>query len=259
LKLRVLGCGTSTGVPRIGPEWGECDPHEPRNRRTRCSLLVESGGKRLLVDCGPDLRQQLLDARVADLDHVVVTHDHADHCHGIDDLRPVAQCRKAPVPVHARADALERLQQRFDYAFTGSGFYSAVVEPVEAGEELVFGNARIRFVDQPHGDITSLGLRIDEDGFSAVYAIDFSTMSDEMAQMYQGADVLIADCLQRRPHPSHAHLEAVLGWARELKVGQLYLSHMNNSMDYAALVGDLPDWAAPAHDGLEIALTGPPR
>ena len=254
MKLRILGCGTSTGVPKIGPNWGECDPGEPRNRRMRCALLVESGEERLLVDCGPDIRQQLLDADIARLDHVVVTHDHADHCHGIDDLRPISSQRRAPLPIHARPDVLDSLQRRFGYAFQGSTLYPALVEPAAAGRELSFGKARARFVDQPHGDITSLGLRFDEGGRSVVYAIDFNLMTDEMRELYKGTDVLIADCLQRRPHPSHAHLDAVLGWARDLGVGQLYLSHMANGLDYATLVRELPDWAAPAHDGLEIQL-----
>ena len=254
MKLRILGCGTSTGVPRIGPGWGDCDPSEPRNRRTRCSLLVESAGRRLLVDCGPDLRQQLLDADVGEVDSVVVTHDHADHCHGIDELRPVAQNRKTPIPIHARQDVLDRLRQRFGYIFDGSGFYTPVAEPHAVGDEMALGEATIRFVDQPHGDITSLGLRFDEGKGSAVYAIDFNTMSLEMERLYQRADVLICDCLQRRPHASHAHLDAVLGWAKDLGAGQLYLSHMSNVMDYATLARELPDWAAPAHDGLEIEL-----
>jgi phosphoribosyl 1,2-cyclic phosphate phosphodiesterase len=239
-------------VPRIGPDWGECDPAEPRNSRTRASILVESGSKRLLVDCGPDLRQQLLVADVGDLDAVIVTHDHADHCHGIDELRPIAQARQAPIPLHARADVIERLQSRFGYAFEGSGFYRTVVEAAPVGDGLQFGDCEIRFADQPHGGITTLGLRFDEDNWSSVYAIDFSEMTDAMAALYEGADVLVCDCLQRRPHPTHAHLDAVLGWARELNVGALYLTHMNNSMDYAMLVRELPDWAAPAHDGLEI-------
>ena len=255
MKLRILGCGTSAGVPRIGPDWGACDPQEPRNRRLRCSLLVESADQRLLVDCGPDLRQQLLDANVSQIDALIVTHDHGDHCHGIDELRPVAQRRKAPIPLHARADVVHSLQQRFGYAFASSGFYAAIVEPARAGEELKLGNARIRFVDQTHGGAVSTGLRIKEGGRSAVYAIDFSQMTDDMAALYEGADVMICDCLQRRPHPTHAYLEAVLGWAADLRVGQLYLTHMNNSMDYRTLVAELPDWAAPAHDGLELELS----
>lgn len=205
------------------------------------------------MDCGPDIRSQLLNADVGDLDAVVVTHDHADHCHGIDELRPIAQCR-GPVPLYARADVLERLKRRFDYAFAGSGFYSPVVEAREVEQDLVIGDATIRFVDQPHGDVTSLGLRIDEHGSSAVYAIDFNELSAGMSDLYEDPDVLICDCLQRRPHPTHAHLDAVLGWAKELHARQLYLTHMNNSMDYATLVRDLPDWAAPAYDGLEIEL-----
>jgi phosphoribosyl 1,2-cyclic phosphate phosphodiesterase len=208
---------------------------------------------RLLVDCGPDIRQQLLDAGVGDVDAVIVTHGHADHCHGIDELRPIAQ-RRGPVPIHARGDVLERLKQRFDYAFTGSGFYSPVVEAVEAGEEMDFAASRIRFADQPHGDVKSLGIRLDEAGSSVVYAIDFNALSDDMAELYQGADVLICDCLQRNPHPTHANLDAVLGWARDLRLARVYLTHMNNSMDYATLARELPDWAEPAYDGLEIEL-----
>jgi phosphoribosyl 1,2-cyclic phosphate phosphodiesterase len=214
---------------------------------------VESGGERLLVDCGPDIRTQLLNAGVGDLDAVVVTHDHADHCHGIDELRPIAQ-RRGPLPLYARAAVLEQLQHRFSYAFAGSGFYSPVVEARPVEEELLLGNAKIRFVDQPHGDVMSLGLRFDEDDRSAVYAIDFNAMHSEMVRLYQDADVLICDCLQRQPHPTHAHLDAVLGWAKELGAGQLYLTHMNNSMDYATLARGLPDWAAPAYDGLEVLL-----
>jgi phosphoribosyl 1,2-cyclic phosphate phosphodiesterase len=254
LKIRILGCGTSFGVPRIGPDWGECDPTEPRNRRLRSSILVQSAGKRLLVDCGPDLREQLLAAEIGEIDHLIVTHDHADHCHGLDELRPIAQRLGRPIPLHARTDVIARLKERFGYAFSGATFYAPLVDPAPLDVELRLGKAQIRFVDQPHGKITSLGLRLDEGKPSLVYAIDFNTMSDDMANLYQGADVLICDCLQRQPHPTHAHLDAVLGWARELGVGQLYLTHMNNSMDYRTLLDELPDWAAPAHDGLEIRL-----
>jgi phosphoribosyl 1,2-cyclic phosphate phosphodiesterase len=254
VKIRVLGCGTSFGVPRIGNDWGECDPEEPKNRRTRSSILVESGGARLLVDCGPDLREQLLAAEVATLDGVIVTHDHADHCHGIDELRAIAQAIGRPIPLYARADVLERLQKRFGYVFRSASFYRAVAEPVELASDLAFGEAMIRFVDQPHGGITSLGMRFEDDGGSAIYAIDFNDLTADMRTLYQGSDIWISDCLSRRPHPTHTHLEAVLAWARELGVGRVYLSHLNNSMDYRTLVSELPDWAAPAHDGLEILV-----
>ena len=253
MKVRILGCGTSTGVPKIGNHWGECDPDEPRNRRLRSSILVTSAGEPMLVDCGPDLRAQLLAADVGQLAGVIVTHTHGDHCHGIDELRPVAQALGGPVPLHARANVLVELEQRFAYAFEQSSFYRPIVAPHELGEELRLGGATARFVDQPHGGPISLGMRFEEDGFSVVYAIDFSDLTEEMAKLYEGADVWIVDCLTRQPHPTHAHLDGVLGWAREMRIGQVYLTHMGNGLDYATLVRELPDWAAPAHDGLEIA------
>ena len=254
MKVRILGCGTSTGVPRIGNDWGACDPAEPRNRRTRSSILIDSADERLLVDCGPDLREQLLAADTADLAGVIVTHDHADHCHGIDDLRQVAQHIGRPVPLYARPDMLGRLGRRFAYAFDGTPLYPAVLEPHPLGEALSLGDANLRFVDQPHGGITSLGIRADESGASIAYAIDFHDMTDAMAALYQGVDLWICDCLRRMPHPTHAHLDAVLGWARELKVGQLLLTHLDKSMDYATLGRELPDWAAPAFDGQLLEL-----
>ena len=254
MKVRVLGCGTSTGVPRIGNDWGRCDPAEPRNRRTRSSILFESGGKRLLVDCGPDLREQLLAAEVSRIDALIVTHDHADHCHGIDDLRPLAQALEGPLPLYARQPDIDALAVRFEYAFVQAGFYPPVVEGIALTSDLAFGGSQLRFVDQPHGRINSLGLRADEGPRSLGYAVDFNSLTADMAKLYEGASLWIADCLMERPHPTHAHLDAVLGWARELGVGQLLLTHMGTSMDYASLVRVLPDWAAPAHDGLEVRL-----
>ena len=254
MKVRILGCGTSTGVPKIGNEWGLCDPNEPRNTRLRTSILVESSGERLLVDCGPDLRQQLLAAGVSKLGGVIVTHAHGDHCHGIDELRPVSQAIGGPVPLHARRDVLAELEMRFSYVFAQSDFYRPIAKALELGEELCLGAARVRFADQPHGGPTSLGLRFDEGGKSVGYAIDFSDLSDDMAELYRGVDVWIADCLTRKPHPTHMHLDGVLSFARDLRVGQLYLVHMGNGLDYRTLVAELPDWAAPAYDGLEIDL-----
>ena len=254
MRARILGCGTSTGVPKIGNDWGQCDPNEPRNYRLRTSILVESAGAHMLVDCGPDLRHQLLAAAVGRLEGVIVTHAHGDHCHGIDDLRPVSQAIGAPVPLHARRDVLDDLELRFAYVFRQSDFYRPIAEARMLEEGLRFGTAAVRSVDQPHGGSASLGLRFDEGSASLGYAIDFSDLSDDMAALYQGVDVWIADCLTRKPHPTHMHLDGVLGHARELGVGQLYLVHMGNGLDYRELVAELPDWAAPAYDGLEIDL-----
>jgi phosphoribosyl 1,2-cyclic phosphate phosphodiesterase len=220
----------------------------------RSSILVESGDARILVDCGPDLRRQLLDARVGTIDAAIVTHTHGDHCHGLDELRPVSAAIGGPVPLYGRAETLSELKTRFGYAFEQSDFYRPVVEGREIGQQEQFGSIRARFVDQPHGGPTSLGLRFDEAKRSVGYAIDFSDLTDEMATLYEGVDVWIADCLTRTPHPTHAHLDAVLGWARDLRVGRLYLTHMGNGLDYRTLVDELPDWAAPGHDGMEIEL-----
>jgi phosphoribosyl 1,2-cyclic phosphate phosphodiesterase len=153
LRVRILGCGTSTGVPKIGNEWGLCDPKEPRNYRLRSSILVESAGERMLVDCGPDLRQQLLAAEVSRLDGVIVTHAHGDHCHGIDELRPVAQALDRPVPMHARAEVLDELQDRFAYAFAHSDFYRPIVEAQSKR-----GRAAVRLVDEAHSSIAKAEL-----------------------------------------------------------------------------------------------------
>jgi phosphoribosyl 1,2-cyclic phosphate phosphodiesterase len=254
LKVRILGCGTSTGVPKIGNDWGKCDPDEPRNSRLRSSILVETGDARLLVDCGPDLRQQLLTARVGKLDAVIVTHDHGDHVHGIDELRPVSQAIDRPVPVYGDEATLQSLKTRFAYTFAQTEFYRPILEARIFDGELHMGDARVRFVEQPHGATRSLGLRFDEGERSLVYAIDFSALTDDMMRLYEGVDVWIADCLTRTPHPTHAHLDGVLAAAKDLRVGQVYLTHMGNGLDYRTLVAELPDWAAPAHDGLEIEL-----
>ncbi|MDQ3075134.1 MAG: MBL fold metallo-hydrolase [Pseudomonadota bacterium] len=238
----------------MGNDWGACDAADPRNRRLRSAILIDSATETLLIDCGPDLLQQMNAADRDRVDRVIITHDHADHSHGIDDLRQVSHATRRPVPLHARDDVLDRLAERFAYAFNGGADYPAVVDGVAINGDMVVGGTRLRFVDQPHGGITSLGIRAEEHGKSMVYAIDFHDLTPDMAAMYQGADVWISDCLRRRPHPSHAHLGAVLGWARELHVGQLWLTHLDNSMDYVTLAAELPDWASPAHDGQEITL-----
>ena len=253
MKVRIVGCGTSTGVPKIGNDWGACDPNEPRNARLRTSILVESGGERMLVDCGPDLRQQLLAARVGRLQGVIVTHAHGDHCHGIDELRPVSHAIGGPIPIHSRSAVLDELKLRFAYAFEPSRWYKPIVEARELGPELRFGRAQASFVDQPHGDLTTLGLRFDEGGYSVGYAVDCSEITSDMMALYQGVDVWIADCLTRKPHPTHMHLDGIVSAARNLRVGQLYLVHMGNGLDYRSLQAELPDWAQPAYDGLEFS------
>ena len=254
MKLRILGCGTSSGVPRIGGDWGACDPAEPRNRRTRVSILVESATTRILVDTGPDMREQLLSAGVADVDAVIWTHDHADHCHGIDDLRQVYHARGAPVRGLARTGTLRVLADRFGYVFAGNGGYPPTVAGEVLPDRLTVGDLAVSVVDQPHGSITSAGLRFEHEGRSVVYATDCNILTDDMQNLYKDADVLIVDALRRAPHPSHPTLDQALSWIATLQPGRAILTHMDQSMDYAVLCASLPAGTEPGFDGMEIAL-----
>lgn len=254
MKVRILGCGTSAGVPRVGDDWGDCDRDEPRNRRRRASILVEHEGARILVDTSPDLREQLLDARVKEVEAVVWTHDHADHCHGIDDLRQLYHARQRPVTGYARAATLDILKARFGYAFEGGKGYPAVVSGCLLPDHVNLAGISMRTVDQPHGDITSAGLRFDAGGVAIGYSTDFHDLTDEMALLFTGLDLWVVDALRRKPHPTHPHLADTLKWIRELRPGRAVLVHMDGSMDYRTLCAELPAGVEPGFDGMEIAL-----
>ena len=161
MKVTILGSGTSSGVPRVGNDWGQCDPSNPKNRRRRVSILVSHNHARILVDTGPDLREQLLGANVTGVDGVIWTHDHADHCHGIDDLRQLYHARGQPVDGYARLETLESLKQRFAYAFDGKSGYPAVATGHLLPDHMNLNGISVQVVDQPHGDITTAGLRFD--------------------------------------------------------------------------------------------------
>jgi len=254
MKVRILGCGTSSGVPRVGNDWGECDRDEPRNRRRRASILASYGESRILVDTSPDLREQLLDAEVSDVEAVIWTHDHADHCHGIDDLRQLYHARRRPVAGYARQETLDLLHRRFGYAFEGVGGYPALVEANLLPAHVNLGGVSVRAVDQPHGPITSAGLRFDAGGASIGYSTDFNEMTDDMAAMFEGIDLWVVDALRRKPHPTHPHLAGTLEWIKALAPKRAVLTHMDNSMDYATLAAELPAGVEPAYDGMEIEL-----
>lgn len=255
MKVRILGCGTSSGVPRIGNDWGACDPAEPRNRRTRGAILVESdAGARVLVDTGPDFREQMLAADVATLDAVIWTHDHADHVNGIDDLRQVFHALGRPVRGLARPETLAVLRQRFGYVFDGRGGYPPTVAAEALPDRLAVGDIAIAVTDQPHGHISSAGLRFEADGAVLAYATDFSHLTDDMRSLYRGVDLWIVDALRRRPHPTHPTVDDVIGWHAELAPIRTMLVHMDQSMDYAALAAELPAGIAPAYDGWEARL-----
>lgn len=259
MKIRILGSGTSSGVPRIGgggrgldSGWGSCDQSDPRNYRTRASVLVSTLSTRILVDTSPDMRAQLLAAAVNDVDAVIWTHDHADHCHGIDDLRQLYHARGAPVAGYARPDTLAALERRFGYAFAGRGPYPPMVAGALLPNVVTIGDIVVRTVDQPHGDITSAGLRFESAGTAIGYSTDFHEFTPEMHGNFSGLDIWVVDALRRRPHPTHPHLAQVLQWIAELKPALAALVHMDESMDYATLAAELPAGIIPGYDGLEL-------
>jgi phosphoribosyl 1,2-cyclic phosphate phosphodiesterase len=255
VKVRVLGCGTSSGVPRIGNDWGACDPDEPRNRRTRASILVRSETTTILVDTGPDMHQQLLDAGVGAVDAVLWTHEHADHTHGIDDLRQIFHLMGRPVPGFARPRTLESLETRFRYVFHGRSGYAPTTQAQSLPDDFTIGDIRIRCVDQPHGNITSAGLRFDREGRSIGYSTDVNGFTDDMDSLFEGVDVWIVDALRREPHPTHAHLDMTLAAIGQVRPHRAILTHMDHSMDYRTLRDTLPADVEPAYDGMEVVLT----
>jgi phosphoribosyl 1,2-cyclic phosphate phosphodiesterase len=253
MKLLVLGSGTSTGVPRIGNEWGECDPTEPRNRRTRVSIMVESdAGSRLLVDTSTDLRQQLLANDIDKVDGVFWTHDHADHCHGIDDLRPMRFSRNAPLPGFASDTTARSLRQRFSYVFSGRYGYPTIVQLETLEVVKLHAGFAIGSVEMPHGPTQTTGFRFDADGKSICYATDFSAISDEMVALFADTDILVTDCLRREPHPTHASLAMAIELAQRTGAVTTVLTHLDMSMDYAALSAELPDGMLVGYDGMEL-------
>lgn len=255
MKLIVLGSGTSTGVPRIGNDWGLCDPNEPKNRRSRVSIIVESAaGARILVDTSTDLRNQLLDAGIAAVDAVVWTHDHADHCHGIDDLRPMRFGRNAPLPGFASDYTVRRLKQRFGYVFVGKYGYPTIVDLQTLDRVKIVAGFAIASCEMPHGPATSTGFRFESDGRSIGYATDFSELSDEMIELFHDVDILVTDCLRRESHPTHASLAMAIDFGDRTGAAVTVLTHLDKSMDYAAVSAETPANVLVGYDGMEIDL-----
>ncbi len=254
MKLIVLGSGTSTGVPRIGNDWGDCDPNEPKNRRSRVSIIVESdAGARLLVDTSTDLRAQLLANSIDRVDAVFWTHDHADHTHGIDDLRPMRYGRGGPIPGYAADETARRLRMRFDYVFAGQFGYPTIVS-LETLERLrICAGFGVRSCQMPHGHAQTTGFRFECDDKSISYATDFSAITREMVDLFDGTDILVVDCLRREAHPTHAHLAMALELAEAARVRCAVLTHLDKSMDYATLSREVPGYVLVAYDGMELA------
>lgn len=253
MKLILLGSGTSTGVPRVGGDWGDCDPEEPRNRRTRVSIMLESdAGQRILVDTSTDLRQQMLANDLDRIDAVFWTHDHADHCHGIDDLRVLRYGRSGPIPGYAGTETVRRLRQRFDYVFAGQHGYPTIVALETLDRVRLCCGFAVESCSMPHGPARSTGYRFECDDIAIGYATDFSEITDAMVDLFDGVDVLVTDCLRRDPHPTHAHLGMALDLIERCGARRGILTHLDKSMDYASLCAEVPDHVDVGYDGMVV-------
>ncbi len=255
MKLLMLGSGTSTGVPRIGNDWGLCDPAEPRNRRTRVSIIVESeAGERLLIDTSTDLRAQLLANEIDRVDAVFWTHDHADHAHGIDDLRVMRYARTGPIPAYAADETVRRLRQRFGYVFAGQFGYPTIMALENLDRLRMCMGFGVRHCQMPHGPAQSTAFRFNCDNKSIGYATDFSEITREMIELFEGVDLLVTDCLRRELHPTHANLGMALELVELTQARRGVLTHLDKSLDYATLSGEVPSHVLVGYDGLELAL-----
>lgn len=257
MKVTVLGCGPSWGVPAIGPDWGRCDPSDPRNRRRRCSLLVESRGSTVLIDMAPDLRQQLLDAGASRIDAVLLTHPHADHLHGIDDLRMASALTGKSVPLYATAETLAEVEHRFGYALRpvppDRKVYRPALTPHPIGGPFTAAGLPVVPFAQSHGYSTTTGFRIGKLGYST----DVVDLDEAAFAALAGIDLWIVDCLRRPPHPTHSHLAKCLAWIARIGPQRAVLTHMDQSLDYKELSAELPAGIEPGFDGLAIELPDP--
>lgn len=260
LRFTILGCGSSGGVPRLGGDWGDCDPQNPKNRRRRCSLLVErlqgDAVTRVLIDTSPDMREQLLSAQVGTLDGVVFTHSHADHTHGIDDLRQIVFNMRRRLPVWADGPTQNALISRFAYAFLqpeGSPYPSILDLRSIDGSFSVDGPAGPIAFDPfvvDHGAMASLGFRIGP----LAYLPDAVGIPETAWPLLEGLQCWIVDALRRKPHPTHAHLDMTLDWIARAKPAQAVITNMHLDMDYETLLGELPPTVSPAYDGRVITF-----
>lgn len=263
LQVRILGCGSSGGVPRIGNDWGDCNPAEPRNRRSRCSILLRWSvpGARdrtmVLIDTAPDMRDQLLAANVQRLDAVLMTHDHADQSHGLDDLRALVLRARRRIPVHMDKPTAATLGDRFGYCFDGAGAYPAILDKhvdLVAGQAVEMagpgGAMPVLPLDQDHGGGPSLGFRVG----NFAYCNDVVRLPEETLARLGGLHTLVVDALRYKPHPTHASVSEALGWIERLKPQRAVLTNLHVDLDYRKLRSELPEGVEPAFDGMELEI-----
>jgi len=255
MKITILGSGAAGGVPMISAGWGNCDPSEPKNRRMRPSILLQDGDFTVLVDTGPDLRQQLLTAEIRHLDAVLYTHGHADHTHGIDDLREVNRIMRAPIPAYGSEDCLNDIASRFSYVFDPLDLetmpvYKPWLIPKPVSGPFQLGNWLVEPIDQDHGYGRTLGFRIGK----MAYCTDVWEFPEGSLESLKDLDLWIVGCLVDQPHPTHAHIGKVLAWAEIIKPKRTILTHMSPRLDYATLKSTLPPGFEPAYDGQLIDM-----
>ncbi len=261
MRVVILGCGGSAGVPMLGGsdgsgDWGLCDPDEPRNRRSRSSIVIEADqGQRLLVDTGPDLRDQLLANRIARIDSILYSHAHADHVAGLDEVRGLNRVIERPIEVYGTGAVLDEIRRRFAYAFrpwSPPGFYSPVLVPreIELDRRMIIEGLAVQLFEQAHGRSITLGLRVGD----FAYSTDVVELDQRALDVLAGVDTWIVDCFQRAAHPAHAHLERVCDWARRLGVRRTILTHMGTDMDWRWMVRNLPVGLEPGYDGMRLQM-----
>lgn len=261
-RFTILGCGSSGGVPRIGGIWGDCDPNNPKNRRMRCSALVERDGPggttTVLIDTSPDMREQLLMAGTARLDGVIYTHPHADHVHGLDDLRQIVFNMRERVKVWADSETENDLISRFGYAFVqpeDSNYPPILDLHAIRGPVTIDGpGGPITFTPIPvnHGQIDALGFRIGD----LAYIPDVLTIHEASWPLLDGLDTFVIDALRYKPHPSHAHLALTLDWIDRLSPRRSVLTNMHVDIDHDTVDAETADHITPAHDGMVLPITG---
>lgn len=262
-SITILGCGSSGGVPRVAQGWGDCDSANPKNRRRRCSVLLRQEGNdgttNVLIDTSPDVRDQLMDANVMHLDGIVYTHDHADHCHGIDDVRPLVIHNRRRIDAFMDEVTGRGLIERFGYIFRtpqGSDYPPILMERyIEAGTAFEVNGAGGALPLKPfrlvHGNIDALGLRVG----NIAYTPDVSAIPETALDDLTGLDLWIIDALRIKPHPTHFHLEQSLEWIARMKPKSAVLTNLHSDLDYGKLCRELPDHIRPAFDGMILEIS----